>query len=424
MSWLDKLFKRRPKGTRYAATLNGWFPDYPQFGEQAYNSDVVQQAVKCIVDEMKKLNPVHVRHINNGDQAPVKDSDRQRVLNDPNPVMTTSEFIEKTMWLLMLNYNAFIIPVYRQYQRPDGEWVRTYEALYPIQPTEVQFIEDQTGTLFVEFRFMNGYTTTIRYSDVIHLKYNYSVSQFMGGDEIGQPNHKALEETVRLNRELLQGVAKAMKASYAVNGVVQYNTLMDDGKIEAALQTLEQKLKNNESGFLPLDLKAAFTPLERKTAIVDPTTLKFVDEKILRNFGVPLCILTGDYSLEQYQAFFQKTLEPLIKSVSEAFTKKMFTDREKAFGNSIKFLPRDLIFMSTDQKIKLVELLSPTGSMFENEKRIIFGLQPLPELEGQRFMSLNWINANNAAQYQVGQPGNQQAPPENVEVIDEEKEVI
>lgn len=418
MSWLDKLFKKKPKDTKAAMTLNGWFPDYVQWGTDAYNSVVVQQALKCIVDEMKKLNPVHVRMLN-GDPVPVKESDRQRMLNNPNQIMTTSELIEKTMWLLLLNYNAFLIPVYRQYKGANGELVRTYEQLYPIQPTEVQFIEDASGRLFVEFWFLNGYKTTVAYEDVIHLKYNYSVNQFMGGDENGQPNHKALDQTVALSDELLKGVAKAMKASYAVNGVVHYNSLMDEGKTEKALLDLERKLQNNESGFLPLDLKASFTPLEHKSQIVDPSVLKFVDEMLLRNFGVPLCILTGDYTLEQYQAFFQKTLEPLIKSVSEAFTKKLFSDHEKSFGNRIKFLPRDLIFMSTDQKIKLVELLSPTGAMYENEKRVIFGLQPLPELEGQRFMSLNWINANNAAQYQVGQD-----PNENVEVIDEEKEVI
>lgn len=418
MSWLDKLFKKKPKDTKAAMTLNGWFPDYVQWGTDAYNSVVVQQALKCIVDEMKKLNPVHVRMLN-GDPVPAKESDRQRMLNNPNQIMTTSELIEKTMWLLLLNYNAFLIPVYRQYKGANGELVRTYEQLYPIQPTEVQFIEDASGRLFVEFWFLNGYKTTVAYEDVIHLKYNYSVNQFMGGDENGQPNHKALDQTVALSDELLKGVAKAMKASYAVNGVVHYNSLMDEGKTEKALLDLERKLQNNESGFLPLDLKASFTPLEHKSQIVDPSVLKFVDEMLLRNFGVPLCILTGDYTLEQYQAFFQKTLEPLIKSVSEAFTKKLFSDREKSFGNRIKFLPRDLIFMSTDQKIKLVELLSPTGAMYENEKRVIFGLQPLPELEGQRFMSLNWINANNAAQYQVGQD-----PNENVEVIDEEKEVI
>ena len=416
MSWLDRLFRRKPKNTKAALTLNGWFPDYVQWGGNAYYSDVVQQAIKCIVDEMKKLNPMHIR-MNNDDPVPVHDSDRQRVLENPNPIMTTSEFIEKTMWLLLLNYNAFIVPVYKQYQRPKtGEWVRTYEALYPIQPDEVTFIEDESGRLFVEFHFLNGYRSTIAYEDIIHIKYNYALSQFMGGDEAGQPNHKAIEQTIKLNDDLLKGVAKAMKASYAINGVVKYNTIMDDGKTEKALHDLETKLNNNESGFLPLDLKTDFTPLQRTTQIVDPSVLKFVDEKILRNFGVPLCILTGDYTKTQYEAFFQKTLEPMIKSVSEAFTKKLFTDRERSFGNRIKFLPAELIFMSVDQKIKLVELLAPTGSMYENEKRIIFGLRPLPELEGQRYMSLNWINANNAAQYQVGEA--------NAEVIDEEKEVI
>ena len=417
MSWLDKLFKKKPNNTKAAMTLNGWFPDYVQWGQDAYHSDVVQQALKCIVDEMTKLNPVHIRETN-GDPVPVK-SDRQRVLDNPNPIMTTAELIEKTTWLLLLNYNAFLIPIYRQYTDTEGELVRTYEALYPIQPTEVQFIEDAGGRLFCQFWFLNGYKTTIAYEDVIHIKYNYALSQFMGGDENGQPNHKAIERTLQLNEDLLRGVAKAMKASYAVNGVVKYNTMMDDGKTEAALLELERKLLNNESGFLPLDLKADFTPLEHKSQIVDPSVLKFVDEKILRNFGVPLCILTGDYTKAQYEAFYQKTLEPLIKKTGEAFTKKLFSDREKSFGNRIKFLPRELIFMSTEQKIQLVELLSPTGAMFENEKRTIFGLKPLPELEGMRYMSLNWINANNADEYQVGRPTN-----ESVEVIDEEKEDI
>ena len=420
MSWLDKLFKRKPNNTKAAMTLNGWWPDYPQYGTDAFHSVVVQQALACIVDEMKKLNPMHVRRETTGDPVPIPSSDRQKILNDPNPIMTTSELLEKTMWLLLLNYNAFLVPVYRTYTNPaSGEQVRTYEALYPIQPTEVNFIEDAGGRLFCEFWFMNGYKTTIAYSDVIHLKYRYSVSQFMGGDEQGQPNHRALQQTVQLDDDLLRGVAKAMKASYAVNGVVKYNTMMDDGKTERALLELERKLINNESGFLPLDLKADFTPLEHKSQIVDPSVLNFVDSRILRNYGVPLCILTGDYTKAQYEAFFQKTLEPLVKSISEAFTKKLFSDRERVLGNRIEFLPGELIFMSVDQKIKLVELLSPTGAMYENEKRAVFGLMPLPELEGVRFLSLNWINANNADQYQVGT-----TPDEKVEVVDEEKEVI
>ncbi len=411
MSWFDKLFKKTPKGAKYAPTLNGWVPVYPQFGQNIYASDVVQQALKCIVDEMKKLNPMHVRVINN-DPTAIR-GDRQNVLDDPNPYMTTSEFIEKTTWLLLMNYNAFIVPVYREYTS-DGELKRVYEALYPIQPTEVDFIEDAGGRLFVKFYFMNGTNTTIAYEDVIHLKINYSVNQYMGGNETGQPDHKPLLGTLELNDTLLKGVAKAMKASYAVNGIVKYNTMLDEGKTEKALRELEQKLLNNESGFLPLDLKADFTPLEHKSQLVNQDTLRFIDEKILRNFGVPLPILLGDYTKEQYEAFFQKTLEPLIKSFSEAFTKKLFSRRERSFGNKIEFYPKDLIFMSIGQKIDMINLLAPTGAMFENEKRTILGLMPLPELEGKRYMSLNWIDANSAEEYQVGKNT-------KVEVIDEEK---
>ena len=411
MSWFSDLFKKQPKNSTFAPTLDGFLPIYSQFGTNIYASDVVQQALKCIVDEMKKLNPCHVRYVES-DTVPVKGSTVQDVLTDPNPLMTTSEFLEKTCWLLLLNYNAFVIPTYYVWTDPKtGAERRYYTALYPINPTQVDFIEDAAANLFVKFTFWNGETTTIRYEDVIHVRYNYSVNQYMGGNEMGQPDHKALLGTLELNDQLLKGVAKAMKASYAVNGVVKYNSLMDDGKTEQALKDLERKLANSESGFLPLDLKAEFTPLPKTTQLVDEATLKFIDGKILRNFGVPLPILTGDYKKEQYEAFYQKTLEPIIIAISQAFTKKMFTPREKAFGNKIELYPKALIFMTVSQTLDMIKELSPTGALFENEKRVALGLRPLPELEGKRFMSLNWIDANNANEYQVGKDA-------SVEIVD------
>lgn len=415
MKWFDKLFRRPPNNRRLAPTIDGSLPMYGQFGANVYDSDVVQQALKCIVDEMKKLNPTHVRY-NGNDPVPVK-STVQDVLSNPNPLMTTSEFLEKIVWMLLLNYNAFVIPTYYTWvDDKTGQERRYYEALYPINPSQVDFIEDGAGRLYVHFWFINGYDTTIPYDDVIHVRYNYSINQYMGGNQMGQPDNRALMQTLNLNYNLLQGVAKAMKASYAVNGIVKYNTLLDDGKTEAALKELEAKLRNSESGFLPLDLKAEFTPLENKAAVVDEATLKFIDEKILRNWGVPLAILTGDYTKEQYEAFYQKTLEPLALSISQAFTKKMFTAREKAFGNRVELYPKDLIFMTVSQTLEMINILSPTGGMFENEKRVALGLRPLPELEGKRYMSLNWIDANNAGQYQIGK--------ENVDIVDEEKQEV
>ena len=111
MGLLDKLFHKKPNSWKFAPMMNGYAPLFTQFGTDIYASDVVQQAIKCIVDEVKKLNPMHIRMIDN-DPVPVR-STIQTVLENPNPLMTTSEFLEKITWLLLLNYNAFIIPTYR-----------------------------------------------------------------------------------------------------------------------------------------------------------------------------------------------------------------------------------------------------------------------------------------------------------------------
>lgn len=408
MGLFDKLRRKSPKNVHHAQMLNGYTPIFSQFGTNIYASDVVQQALKCIVDEMKKLNPTHVRYKNN-DPVPVN-GNLQYVLNNPNPLMTTSEFLEKITWLLLLNYNVFILPTYYVWEDENGNQRRYYDGLYPLKPTQVDFIEDATGTLYVKMRFENNFETTIAYENLIHIRYNYSVNEYMGGDDTGQPDHNPLLETLKLNKTLLEGVAKAMKASYAINGVVKYNTMLDGGKTEAALIELEEKLKKSESGFLPIDMKSEFIPLERKVSLVDNDTLKFIDEKILRNWKVPLPILTGDYTKAQYEAFYQSALEPLIISIKQAFTKKLFTDREKSFGNKVELFAKDLIFMTVDQKLEMLNIMSPTGSIYENEKRVMFGMMPLAELEGKRYMSLNWIDADKANQYQVGQDDKNNTP--------------
>lgn len=412
MGLFDKLFGKKKEDTHdmsYAMSLNGWSPIFSQYGTNIYDHNIVQQVIACIVNELKKLNPTHIR-MNGSDPVPVK-GNIQSILDNPNPLMTTSEFLEKIGWLLLLNYNAFIIPTY--YTWTDSEYdpktkkynlveKRRYEALYPIRPTQVDFIEDKSGALFVNFHFANGQTSLVEYENVIHIKYNYSVNEYMGGNEAGQPDRKAILEYLQLNDTLIQGVAKAMKASYAVNAIVKYNTMIDKEKAEKNLRDMEEKLANNESGFLGIDLKNEFIPLDRRVQMVDNDTLQWLDTVILRTWRVPLPILTGDYTPQQYSAFYQSCLEPLLISISQAFTKRIFTQRQLSFGNQIKLYPKELIFMTIDQTIEMIKELSPTGGMFENEKRAALGLRPLPELEGKRYISLNWVDADKANEYQLG----------------------
>ena len=408
MGWLTDFFSshKKKEEQKYATMLNGYVPVFSQFGQDIYASDVVQQAVSCVVTEMKKLTPQHVRR-NGSNDTPVN-GDIQRLLDEPNPVMTQSDLLEKIFWQLFLNYNSFVIPTYVTTRNEQGEKTKKHTGLWAVQPQQVDFLQDASGELFIKFTFANNYTTTLKRSDVIHLKYRFSVNEFMGGNAQGQPDNAALLKSLELNKTLLEGTAKALKSSFSINGVIKYNTLLDDGTMETNVAELERKLKANENGFLPMDLKGEFIPLSKDVKLVDDATLKFVDEKILRHFGVSLPILTGDYTKAQYEAFYQKTLEPLIKSISQEFTKVLFTDRERGFGNKIIFYPHELVFMDTAQKLEMVRLLGDSGALYENEKRAAFGLRPLAELDGVRMQSLNYVDVANAAQYQVGQSESEQ----------------
>lgn len=385
-------FKKQKQGLSYARMLNNYTPIFSQFGSNIYASDVVQQAINCIVREMKKLDPQHLIK-KGGDITPVYD-EIQAVLENPNSLMTTTDFIEKIVWQLFFNYNSFICPTWDKAGKLNG--------LYPLQPVQVDFLQDASETYFVKMTFANNYNCTVKYADVIHVRYNYSVNEFMGGNVNGQPDHGSLLKTLELNNTMLEGVAKALRSSFAINGVIKYNTILDNDKAERALKELTKALQNNESGFMPLDLKGEFIPFQRQIAMVDSATLKFIDEKILRTFGVSLPILTGDYTKEQYEAFYQKTLEPLIKSLSQAFTKSLFSTRESnGYGHRIMFYPKDLIFLTTAQKLEMIRLLGDSGGLFENEKRTLMGLKPLPELEGVRRQSLNYVDTDIANEYQI-----------------------
>lgn len=403
MSWISQKLKGVfKKDTKYADMMSGYTPIFGQFGNNIYASDVVRQAIDCIVKEVAKLEPCYIRKTGNDYRTPKNDRRNiQQVLANPNPIMGKSDFLEKITWQLYLNDNAFVVPVYEAKKDGNGNETRTYKALYPIAPSTVNFLEDQTGRLYIQFEFNNGFKTMLPYSDVIHIRNNYSVNDYMGGDETGQPDYKALISTLQLNKDLLTGVSAAMKSSFVINGIVRAEGIISEDKLKKETEKFNKKLMANESGILFLDGKSTYQAITRDVKLVDSDTLKFVDEKILRHFGVPLPILVGDYTKEQYEAFYQKTIEGLVGRLGEAFTRVLCTDKMASHGDRISFFTNELIFMSTQQKIEMVKYLGDTGTIFENEKRVALGMAPSPELEGVRKQSLNYVDVDIVREYQL-----------------------
>lgn len=386
---------------KYAKMMSGYSPVFSQFGDNIYASDIVQNAIRSISSEIGKLNPKHIRtDTETGIQRVVNSSINKLLKYGPNPLMTTTDFLEKIVYLREVNKNAFIYPTYNEIPIGGGYVKREYTGFYPLDPIQVDFLEDASGTLFVKLYFEKGDSYTLPYSDVIHWRKDFGANDFMGGDKNGKPNNSALLKLLKINDITVQGLEQGLKASLTIRGLLKINTMMDDDKQVKEREAFEKKLNDTKSGILAIDLKNDFVPINLDPKMIDKDTMEFLDKRVLNNYGTSLAIICGDFTEEQYQAFYEKTLEPIIISLGRAFTRVLFTDRELDVGNEIIFYAQGLLFTNMANKIAAVDVLSSRGVLTDNQILAIFGYPPF-EGGDVRNKSLNYINREIADQYQM-----------------------
>lgn len=377
---LFDLFKRKnnKNGLTYAVTMNGGTP-FTSFGDNIYASDIIMLAIQRKANEFKKLNPRHVKTTSAG-KVTITDSSIARVLKRPNAYMTTADFLEKITILLELNKNVFIYPTF--YLTKGGE--RRFTGLYPLKPSYVEYLANQKGEYFINLRFATGYEVTLPKYSVIHWRSRYGVDDYFGGNMCGVDDNIGTLKMLQRYDELTQGIAKALKCSYQINGVMKLNSYLDDETMQAEREKFEKSLKNNESGILFADQKAEYTHIPRDIKIVDAETLKFFYETILRPTGCSLPILNGDYTKEQKEAYYETACEADVISLGQAMTSVIFSDRsETSFGNEIVCYPKAINFMSMENKLAFAGIAAPAGHLLKDELRELFGYEPLPDGQGQ-----------------------------------------
>jgi hypothetical protein len=230
------------------------------------------------------------------------------------------------------------------------------------------------------------------------------MNDVMGGGASGQPDNAALITVLDINNTVLQGLAKAIKTSLTMRGILKINTMLDDERQQAERARLEAAITSGNTGIVALDLKGDYIPLNPDPKLLDKDIIEFLQNKILNYFGVSVPILSGDFTDEQYQAFYEKTLEPIIISLGQAFSKTIFTQRELDIGNEIVFYPQKLLFTNTKNKIAVADILGNRGAVTNNDLLELFGYPPY-EGGHVRNMSLNYIDVNIANEYQMNRAG-------------------
>ena len=404
MALLDyfKGFTAKGREQMQLAKLLNDAPIFSQFGDNIYASDVVQNCIDVIATEISKLHPQHILTNNKGVQSTPRSSINRLFKFAPNPIMTRRDFLEKTIWLLFLNYNAFIYPMYEVYQESGDMSRKRFTGFYPLNPTQVVFEQDPAGKLYVHFYFKQGQNYQIPYDSVIHLRKKFSANDIMGGGYNGQPDNAPLLNILETNDTVIQGIGKGIKTSLSIRGILKLSTMLDDEKQRAERQRFEKAMKDGDTGILPLDLKGEYIPITSDPKLIDKDTLEFLEAKVLRWYGVSLPILSGDFKDEQYQAFYEKTLEPIIISLGQAFSKVLFSERELDVGNEIVFYQKNMMYLSTNAKLDLLKTAGEQGLLTDDQKLGLLGYPPIGGEEGaRRTQSLNFVDTKLVNDYQM-----------------------
>lgn len=370
--------KSSKKGKYYAPTMNGNYPFYAPFGEDIYASDIIVQAIRCKANEFKKLEPRHIV-VKDGAKVTEMDSEVARVLRRPNEYMTTADFLEKITILLELNKNVFIYPKYKKSKA--GTDILT--GLYPLKPTTVEYLTNDKGDLFIHLRFLNGYEATLPADSIIHWRKDYGVNDYFGGGMFGGDDNKGLLKMLKRYDELTQSIAKALQVSCEINGVMKINSYMEDDAKREEREKFEKQIEERKSGILFTDMTADYVHIPRDVKLVDKETLKFFYDSVLMNTGVSEAILRGDYTKAQKEAFYEHALEGDIKSLGQAMSRCLFTERQTSYGNEIVCYPNRINFMSMENKIAALQASLPAGIFMKDEAREILGYPPLPDGQGQ-----------------------------------------
>lgn len=360
------------------------------------DSDIAEICIDRIASHISKLKPKHIKHGKEGSVEVVEDEINFRLSHYPNELMTTSEFIYKVVSLLLTNNNCFIYLSFNQKNQLTG--------LYPLNPVKVEIKQDLGETLFLDMDFGDGKTYTLPYESLIHLKRLYKNHELFGGDG-AISNHKQLLKSINMNENLLTGLENALRSSFQVKGLLKMNAMLSEKDKQKQKDIFDEALKTNRdkngSSIIPVDMKADYIPLAIDPKIIDKETLTFVQNKILNYFGVSESILNSKYDENEYNAFYENTLEPISIFLSNAFSKALLTDKSLTEGEQVMFYGERLNYASWSSKITAIEKLMGLGIFSINESRGVLGYPPIEE-GNKRIQSLNFVNAKYADQYQVG----------------------
>ena len=366
------LFKRHNQSqvvTKYKMITevgNGYY----SWDGNVYKSDIVRACIRPMVKAIGKLTPKHLRNMydktDGTTHLQVNPEPYIRVLlEEPNEYMTFQKMLEKSAAQLFLNNNAYILII-----RDDNGYP---VELYPVPAcyAEAKYIGNE---LYIKFTFYNGKQYTFPYSDIIHLR-----SDFCYNDIFGEQLADVLAPLMEVVTTTDQGIVNAIKNSSVIKWLLKFTQSLrpEDLKSQAEEFSKNFLAVQNGTGVAATDSKVEAQQVDQKDYVPNPSVMDKTRQRIYSIFNTNESIVQSNYTEDQYNAFYESVIEPVAIELAGEFTRKLFSRKERSYGNKIVFEAFNLSTASMSTKLNLVQFFD-RGIMNANEIRGVFNLADIP----------------------------------------------
>lgn len=336
-------------------TLTAYRPAFTTWRGAIYESDLVRAAIDARARHISKLKvEIH---------GAAKPGLQSKLRQGPNQWQTWSQFLYRVSTILDASERStcIIVPVLDEYL--------TVTGYFPVLPSKCEVV-DFKGEPWLRYTFTHGQTAATPMKDCAVLtKYQYKNDFF--GDGNG-----ALDETMKLVHIQNEGIEEAVKNSATYRFMAQVNnfTMADDLAKERKRFTQENLVADAEAGGLLLfpNTYQNIQQIKNTPYTVDAAQMELIKTNVANYFGVNERVMQNLATADELDAFFNGAIEPFAIQFSEAMTKAIFTERERAQGSYLIANANRLQYMSTTAKVQMAKELLDRGVMTINEARELF----------------------------------------------------
>ncbi len=365
MGFISKFLNKNPTVTRYELITdkgNGFYA----WNGKLYQSDIVRSCIRPLSKAVGKLIAKHIRNNSTEGLKINPEAYIRFLLEEPNPYMSGQMLQEKMAIQFALNNNAFAYINRDEFGYPI--------EVYPIPALTIEAIYDKTGLLYLKFTLKNGKTVTFPYSDIIHIR-----QDFNDNDIFGDSPAKALTSLMDIVITTDQGIVKAIKNSNVIKWLLKYTQTLRPEDMKKQTKDFISNYLSMESdvvGAAATDAKVDAKQVDPKDYVPNATQMDKTVQRIYSFFNTNDKIVQSKYTEDEWNAYFEGVIEPLSMQLSNEYTRKLFSRRERGFGNKIIFEASSLQYASMSTKLNLLQMVD-RGAMLPDEWRQVLNMGPI-----------------------------------------------